>query len=106
MSETESLDEEWLQKTLALDSAVVDLAQNLEESSLELKKKEEKYEKLEGDYSSKETEWLIGENTLRGKLRQMEEKKLRQKVEYEEKFKSMHLKLTLDLFLKLKDQEV
>ena len=56
---------------------------------MELKKKEENYEKLEGDYTSKETEWLIAENTLRGKLRQMEEKKLRQKVEYEEKFKSM-----------------
>ena len=88
MSEYESLnEEEWLKSTLELDSAVFDLAQDLEESSLELKKKEEKYQKLEGDRTSKETEWLVGENSLRGKLRQMEEKKLRLKVEYEEKFK-------------------
>jgi len=94
MSDNELLnEEEWLKNTVELDSAVSDLAQELEENSLELEKKEEKYRKLEEDDTFKETGWLIGENSLRGKLRQMEEKKLRIKLESEEKFKGVYQEL-------------
>ena len=80
-------EEEWLKTTIELDSAVFELAQDLETTTLQLKTTEDKYLKLENEFTTKETEWIVGNNNLRGKLRQIEEQKLRQKIEYEEKFK-------------------
>ena len=87
MSANELNEEEWLKTTIELDSAVFELAQDLETTSLQLKTTEDKYLKLENEFTTKETEWIVGNSTLRGKLRQIEEQKLRQKIEYEEKFK-------------------
>ena len=87
MAANELNEEEWLKTTIELDSAVFELAQDLETTSLQLKTTEDKYLKLENEFTTKETEWIVGNSTLRGKLRQIEEQKLRQKIEYEEKFK-------------------
>ena len=87
MSSNKFHEEVWLKTTIELDSAVFELAQDLETTTLQLKTTEDKYLKLENEFTTKETEWIVGNNTLRGKLRQIEEQKLRQKIEYEEKFK-------------------
>ena len=87
MSSNKFHEEVWLKTTIELDSAVFELAQDLETTTLQLKTTEDKYLKLENEFTNKETEWIVGNNTLRGKLRQIEEQKLRQKIEYEEKFK-------------------
>lgn len=88
MSANELNEEEWLKSTIELDSAVFELAQDLETTTLQLKTTEDKYLKLENEFTTKETEWIVGNSTLREKLRQIEEQKLRQKIEHIEKFKS------------------
>ena len=58
MSDSETLDEEeWLKKIVTLDSAVFDLAQDLEESSLELKVNF--FANIMDDELLKQSDWLF-----------------------------------------------
>lgn len=86
----DELNEDWLQTLKEIDLNVLEFAQDNESLNLRLKTLEKSYHELEEESTTKETEWITGENDLRGKLRRIEEEKLQLTVEYEEKFKGLY----------------
>ena len=72
----DELNEDWLQTLKEIDLNVLEFAQDNESLNLRLKTLEKSYHELEEESTTKETEWITGENDLRGKLRRIEEEKL------------------------------